>query len=277
LKPTYGRVSLSGIVPLSWSLDHPGPITQTVEDAAVLMELIAGHDARDPYSRRHPVPKYTEALTGNIKGLRIGIPKSYFYDRLAPEVHSAVHAALKTFERLGATMVEIDLPGAPLQRAIFSQIASPEAFAYHEKLLERHWDQYGADVRGRIEAGRMLLSIDYVRAQRARSVMKDECKTAFRAADVIVTPTLPIVAPKIDQTSVELDGTVESIGPALTRFTRHFNITGLPAISIPCGFTPDNLPIGLQIAGKAFDESTVLRAAHAYEQDAKWFERRPLL
>ena len=275
LKPTYGRASLYGVVPLSWSLDHPGPLAKTVEDAAVLMGIIAGHDARDPYSRRIAVPRYTEALTGNIKGLRVGIPKSYFYERISPEVDTAVRAALKNLERLGARMVDVDLPSAPLQRAIFTHIASPEAYSYHEKYLETQGQLYGADVRGRIEAGRLLLSTDYVRAQRARSVMKDECKAIFRVADVIVTPTLPIPPPRIDRLQQPWSDGPETAVASLTRFTRPFNIVGLPTVSLPCGFTNDGLPLGMQITGKAFDEATVLRVAHAYEQDAKWFQRRP--
>lgn len=277
LKPTYGRSSLRGVVPLSWSLDHPGPMAQTVEDVALLLGVIAGHDPQDPYSRKMPVPRYTEALTGNIKGVRVGIPRTYFFDHVAPEVDSAVRVALKTLERLGARMVEVDMPTAALQRAIWTHIASPEAYAFHEHYLEKQGDLYGSDVRGRIESGRLLLSVDYVRAQRARSIMKDECKAAFKSADVIVTPTLPIPPPRIDRLLQPWGSEPETAQASLTRFTRPFNLTGVPTISIPCGFTAENLPIGIQIAGKAFDESMVLRVAHAYEQDAKWFERRPAM
>jgi aspartyl-tRNA(Asn)/glutamyl-tRNA(Gln) amidotransferase subunit A len=249
-------------------------MAQTVEDCALLLGVIAGHDPLDPFSQAKSVPSYTAALTGNVKGLRIGVPRSYFFDGLAPEVDSAIKTALKAFERLGANVVEIDLPLAKLQRGIWSQIASPEAYSYHEKFINEHGDQYGADVRGRIEAGRLLLSIDYVRAQRARTLMKEECRRAFASVDVILVPSLPITPPRIDQGTVQRGSGTEPTGVALTRCTRHFNVIGLPAISIPCGFTADGLPMGLQIAGRPFDEATVLRAAHAYEQDAKWFEKR---
>lgn len=277
LKPTYGRVSLFGAIPLSWSLDHIGPMTQTVEDAAVMLEVIAGHDPRDPYSRDVPVPQYTRALTGNIKGLRVGIPRSFFFEKLVAEVETAVRSALRIMEKLGARLVEIDIPNAPLNRAIFSNIASPEAASYHEPFLRAHADLYGPEVRNRLEAGRLLLSIDYVRAQRARTALKEEFKVAFKTADVIVTPTLPIPAPRIDQPAVQWGNETEAVLSTLTRYTRLFNVVGVPTVSLPCGFTSEGLPIGLQIAGKPFGEGTVLRAAHAYEQEAGWFERRPTI
>src|SRR5215467_9112255 len=166
LKPTYGRCSLRGIVPLSWSMDHPGPIAQTVEDVALLLGVIAGYDSQDPFSQDKPVTDVR--LDGNVKGLRIGLPRPYFFDDLDPQVESAVNKAVKTFERLGASIHEVDLKMAPLQRGIWSQIASPEAYSLHEELLKEHGGRYGADVKTRIEVGRLLLSIDYVRAQRAR-------------------------------------------------------------------------------------------------------------
>jgi len=277
LKPTYGRVSLRGIVPLSWSLDHAGPMTRTVQDAAVLMDVIAGYDSRDPYSRNVDRPRYTDALTGGIKGIRVGIPNKFFYEHLAPPVETAIHAAIRILEKLGAQIVRIDIPGLAIHRATWLQIASPEAYSYHEVHLRNQAALYGADVRGRLEAGRALLSIDYVRAQRARTLIKEQCRQLFDTVDVIVTPTVPIPAPRIDDLNKPWGNGPETSIAALTRFTRFFSVVGFPAISIPCGFTPDGLPVGMQIAGKAFDEFTVLRVAHAYEQDARWFERRPTI
>ena len=265
LKPTYGRVSLRGVVPLSWSLDHAGPMAQTVQDVAMLFQVIDGK------TRMYPLAP----LTGNIRGIRVGIPRTYFYDRLAPEVGGAVAAALKNLEKLGARVFEVNLPSAGMQRGVWLQIASPEVYSFHEPYLKNSANLYSADIRGRIEAGRVLLSIDYVRAQRIRTLMQRECKSVFETVDVIVTPTTPIPAPRIDEVGKPWGSDPEKAATALTRFTRFFNIVGLPAISIPCGFTSDGLPIGMQIVGKAFDESTVLRVAYAYEQDAKWFERRP--
>jgi aspartyl-tRNA(Asn)/glutamyl-tRNA(Gln) amidotransferase subunit A len=277
LKPTYGRVSLNGVIPLSWSLDHPGPMARTVEDVAIILDATAGHDPRDPRTRNIEVPRYADALSGNIKGIRVGIPETYFYEGLAPEVDRAVRRALKNMEQAGARIVEVRLPGIAVHRAVWLHIASPEAFSYHEIHLRTHADQYGPDVRGRLEAGRMLLAIDHVRAQRARSMMKEECKEVFQDVDVVVTPTVPIPAPRSEDLRKPWGHGTETATASLLRFTRFFNITGLPAISIPCGFTSDGLPIGMQIAGKAFDESTVLRVAHAYEQDAGWCERRPAM
>ena len=261
LKPTYGRVSLDGTIPLSWSLDHAGPMARTVEDAAILLKVVAGCDC-------------VKDLTGEIKNIRVGIPRTYFYERVAPEVENAVRAGLRTLEKLGAHLVEVDLPSAPQQRKIFDDIVGPEAYVYHEPFLREHGDLYGTDVRSRIEPGRTMLATEYVRAQRARVAMKEECEKIFASADVIVTPTLPIPPPRIDSLQKPWGADSETAIASLTRFTRPFNIVGLPAVSIPCGFTADGLPIGMQIAGRAFDEATVLRVAYAYEQDAKWFHER---
>jgi aspartyl-tRNA(Asn)/glutamyl-tRNA(Gln) amidotransferase subunit A len=277
LKPTYGRVSLRGVVPLSWSMDHSGPMTRTVQDAAILMQIIAGFDSGDPAARNVDVPRYTESLTGIIKGVRVGIPKNYFFDGLAPSVESAVLAAVRTLEKLGADIVPVEMPGIAIHRAIWLHIASPEAYCYHEGHLQKQAALYGADVRGRLEAAQVLLSIDYVRAQRARALMQKQCRQLFKTIDVIVTPTVPFAAPRIEDVHIPWANGEETAAAALTRFTRFFNVVGLPAISVPCGFTADGLPIGMQIAGSAFDEFTVLRVAHAYEQDARWFERCPAI
>ena len=178
-------------------------------------------------------------------------------------------------EGMGASVVEVDIPNAELQRPIFANIAAPEAFSFHQQYLDSSPELYGQDIRARMEAGRLLLSVDFVRAQRARSILKSDLQAVFEEVDLLVTPTLPIPAPLIDQKVVEWGGETETVLGALTRNTRLFNITGLPAITVPCGFTSNDLPIGLQIAGRAFEEATVLRAAHTYEQDAGWFERRP--
>jgi aspartyl-tRNA(Asn)/glutamyl-tRNA(Gln) amidotransferase subunit A len=260
LKPTYGRVSTQGVIPLSWSCDHAGPMTKTVEDAALLLEVIADENI--------PVPKYVDALTGNVRGVRIGIPNSYFYVGLDPHVAKAMRDALGLMERLGAGMLDVELPAVSVHFDTWVQIAAPEAYAYHEENLKAHGDLYGADVRARLETGRSLLSVDHVRALQVRSMIQTGCTKVLQECDVIVTPTIPTPAPRIkglDQTTIS----------ALTRFTRYFNLSGLPVISVPCGFTPDGLPIGMQIAGRAFDEETVLRVAHAYEQKARWFERQP--
>jgi aspartyl-tRNA(Asn)/glutamyl-tRNA(Gln) amidotransferase subunit A len=278
LKPTYGRVSVRGVTPLSWSFDHAGPMTKTAEDSAILLEIISGHDPGDPYTRIVSVPRYSNALNQNIRGLRVGVPTSYFFEKISSVVEAAVRKALQELERMGAEVVPVVMPGISIHRAVWLQIATAEAYSFHEPYLEKHAALYGSDVRARLEPGRKLLSVDYVRAQRARTMLKDECKRLFEKVDVVVTPTTPIPAPRIEDLNKPWSTASSEIAlTALARLTRYFNVVGLPAISIPCGFTPEGLPIGVQIAGKAFDESTVLRVAHAYEQSARWYERTPTL
>ena len=257
LKPTYGRVSLEGAIPLSWTFDHAGPMARTVEDVAILLNAVSGHDC-------------VKDLTGDVKGLNVGVPLSYFYERFDPQVQKLLRQSLKALEKLGTQLVEVDLPSAPEQRRIFDHIVIPEAYVYHEPFLKEHGDLYGVDVKNRIEPGSTMYSIDYVRALRSQLVMKHEFDEIFKAADVVVTPTSPIPPPRIDALHEPWGADSETAIASLTRFTRPFNIVGLPTVSIPCGFTTDGLPIGMQITGRAFDEATVLRVAHAYEQDAKW-------
>jgi aspartyl-tRNA(Asn)/glutamyl-tRNA(Gln) amidotransferase subunit A len=277
LKPTYGRVSLRGVVPLAWSMDHAGPLARTVEDAAILLEITAGYDPQDPYSRKRDTPRFTEALKETIRGVRVGIPNNYFYDNLTPEVEKALQTAAGVLRRLGAEIAHVDVPAVAIHRAVWLQIATPEAYSFHEARLREHGDQFGRDVRARLEPGRELLSIDYIRAQRARQLIKQECKRLFESIDVLVTPTVPMPAPRVEDLQKPWAGGPETTLGALARCTRFFNVAGLPAISIPCGFTSEDLPLGMQIAGRAFDEFTVLRVAHAYEQETGWFERRPAL
>jgi aspartyl-tRNA(Asn)/glutamyl-tRNA(Gln) amidotransferase subunit A len=275
LKPTNGLVSLHGVIPLSWSLDHAGPITLTVQDAALMLEIIAGYDARDVRSQNVQVPRYTEALIGTVRGIRIGLPRTHFFDRIDPQVKLAVHTALRTLEKMGAQVVEIDIPSAQQQWDIFMNIVTPEAYAWHEQYLTTQRDKYGTEVRDRIETGRDRRAVDYVRAQGARSAMTEECRSVLKDVDVIVTPTMPVLPPRIDETTAEWPDGTEPMYTAMTRYTRPFNIVGLPTISIPCGFSTEHLPIGLQITGKAFDESTVLRVADAYEKETRWSSTRP--
>ena len=248
-KPTYGLISTEGVIPLSSSLDHCGPLTWTVEDAALMLDMtMPGEEIRD---------------------LRIGIPRSHFFERVDPEVHSAVQMALRTLEQLGARMVEVDLPSAPLQKDVFPRIAGPEVYAYHRPFIERYRDLYGADVLTRIEAGGLVPPADTLDARRVQKTMKEECSRALKIADVIVSPTTPITAPLIEQSDVTwLDGSSELVPATLTRFTRFFNLVGTPAISVPCGFTSKGLPVGLQIAGREFDEHTILRVAAACEKES---------
>ncbi len=271
LKPTYGRVSKRGVTPLSWSLDHIGPLTRTVEDAAVVLQAIAGHDPLDASTSEKPVPDYREHLASGAKDLRVGVPKEYFFNNLDPEVEAAVRSAVQTLADQGARVVEVSLPHiADLPGALMA-IQLPEASAYHKAWLAERPDDYGEDVRYRLGLGANYTAIDFVQAQRLReAAVQAWRRDVFSGIDVLATPTTPIQAPTLDQG--DLPTTL-----SLIRFTNPLNLLGLPAISVPCGFTHDGLPIGLQLIGPWFDEATVLRAAFAYEQAHDWRKRRPLV
>ena len=282
LKPTYGRVSRHGLTPLAWSMDHPGPMVRTVEDAAITMNVIAGHDPRDVASVDLPVPDYTAALTGPLvnrtgRGLRIGVPRQHFEAPVDPEVRQAVNDALQQLESLGAEVTEVDFPEFNDAAAISTTMLMSEASTALRDLLATDGDKLYEPVRLRLEAGLFISAADYLRAQQGRAVFDRAARRLLDDVDLLAGPTEPVTAPPLLQQRV-LAGEQE-IGTvaALTQYTRPYNITGFPAISIPCGFSSDNLPIGLQLAGRPFDEETVLRAAHAYEQSTPWHTRRPPL
>lgn len=275
LKPTYGLVSRAGLTPLSWRLDHPGPMVRTVEDAALTMNVIAGHDPADPATTTREVPDYTGALTGSVEGLRIGVVREYFDAPLDSEVETAVRAAIAQLSEMGATVTEVSLPMFADAQAISGTILMSEAAAYHRDLLARDGDKLTPSVRLRLEAGLFVSAADYLKAQQARARFNYEMAQLLREVDLLAGPSEPITAPPILATEVEIgERTVGTVG-ALTQYTRPYNISGTPAISVPCGFSQAGMPIGLQLAGRAFDEVAVLRAAHAYEQATGWHTRRP--
>ena len=271
LKPTYGRVSRFGVVPLSWSLDHCGPMTWTVEDTAYMLQAIAGPDPKDPTSSRAPVPDYSAALKEDIKGLTIGVPRHFFWaddPRIDRETLTVVDAALQTLAELGAQVEEVTIPALRYAGGAQPAIMLSEAFAYHQRLLRSQPEEFGDMVRARFRTGGLLSSADYVQAQRVRNVLKREFAAVLQKVDVIVSPTMSSPAPAF----ATIDGMTTARRPS---FTGPYNLTGMPAISVPCGFTAAGLPVGLQIAGKPFDEPTVLRMAYTYQQHARWFEKRP--
>lgn len=271
IKATYGRVSRYGVVPLSWSLDHCGPMTWTVEDSAIMLQAIAGYDPRDPTSSQAPVPNYAAALQSDVRGLRIGVPRHFFFaddPKIDKQTLAAVDNALSEYEGMGAHIEEISVPMLAHAGAAQPVIMLAEAFAYHQNNLRNKPELFGEMVRARFRTGGLFSAADYVQAQRARNVLKRQFAEALRRVDVIASPTMSNPAPRFD----EMDAMTTSRVPS---FTGPYNLTGMPAISTPCGFTTEGLPIGLQIAGKPFDEPTVFRAAYAYEQRARLFERRP--
>ena len=270
LKPTYGRVSRYGAIPLAWSLDHVGPLTKSVEDAAIMLAAIAGPDPKDPSASSRPLADYRQEMRGSIRGLRLGVPRQYFFEHVDPEIQKLVSAAIHQLESMGATLVEVDIPDLENCSAMEAHITLAEATSYHEPYLKRQADDYGPGVRTNLEAGRYLLATDYVKSQRARTLLQRNFNQAFKHADVIVSPTLPALPPLVGEVWVQSGNLREHVIDAFLRFNIPFDLTGFPAISIPCGLGSTGLPIGLQIAGKAFDETTVLRVANAYEQSTEW-------
>ena len=275
LKPTYGLVSRYGLSALSWSLDHPGPMTRTVEDTAITMNVIAGHDPKDVASAKVDIPDYTSALTGDVKGLRIGIVKEYFEAPLDPQVRKAVMDAISLLESMGAEIKEVSYPMFNQSQAISSTVLMAEATAYHRDLLEKDGHQLYEPIRQRLEAGLFISAAEYLRAQQARSIFDQQGRRLLDEVDLLAGPTEPVTAPEILASKVMAGEQEVGVVGALTQYTRPYNINGFPAISVPCGFSDDEMPIGLQLAGRPFDELTVLRAAHAYEQANDWHTRRP--
>ncbi|MCH8813915.1 MAG: amidase [Chloroflexi bacterium] len=271
VKPTFGLVSRRGIVPLSWSLDHVGPLTRTVEDAAIVLQVIAGHDPLDDSSANEPVPDYRAGLRDGVRGLRVGVPEGFFFDGLEDEVEVAVRAAIETLKAEGAAVSSISLPRIDEIPNAVTAIMLPEALAYHQKWLNERPDDYGESVRFRLELAATIPAVTYVQAQRFREIVVREWREqVFSQVDVLACPTTAVSAPAIDQS--ELSTTFN-----LIRLTNPLNLLGTPCVSLPCGFTKAGLPIGLQLVGRWFDEATVLRAAFAYEQATDWHKRRPAL
>lgn len=269
LKPTFGRVSRAGLLPLSWSLDHAGPLTRTAEDAAIILQALAGWDEADDWSSHEPVPDYRAHLADGVRGLRIGVPDSFFTDSLLPETDAAVKEALRTLEGLGAIVEPVTLPYiADIPNAV-TAIMLPEALAYHQKWMAERPDDYADDVRYRLELGATFTAVDYVNGQRFREMAVRAWRDdVFSRCDLIATAATQTTATPIEASDL-------SVVFSLIRLTNPLNLLGIPAISVPCGFSPDGLPIGLQLAGRWWDEATVLRAAHAYEQATDWHKRRP--
>jgi aspartyl-tRNA(Asn)/glutamyl-tRNA(Gln) amidotransferase subunit A len=277
LKPTYGRLSRYGMTVLSWSQDHPGPMTRTVEDCALVMNAVAGYDPRDPSSANMSIPDFTKSLTENIKGLRVGVPKEPFEDPVDSEVEHFVRSAIELLSKLGATIHEMSWPMYHESKAISSTILMAEATAYHSQLMKRQGSRLDPKVRLRLEAGLLISAVDYIQAQRARRLFYQQSCDLFKNVDLLAGPTVPITACNIGTEEVQIGNTLLGVIPLLTQHTRPYNLNGFPAITVPCGFSRNGLPVGFQLAGKPFDEAMVLRAAFAYEQATEWHQRRPLI
>jgi aspartyl-tRNA(Asn)/glutamyl-tRNA(Gln) amidotransferase subunit A len=271
LKPTYGRVSTRGVIPLSPSLDHVGPITRTVLDAALMLQAISGFDTKDPRSADMPVADYVAAFRGGSQRMRIGVPRKFFYDELDPEIASAVEEALVVLRALTGNLSEIELD-VPTDR----KLQSAESYAYHAEFVSRNPELYRPETLRRIRTGEGISNAEVEQRLRELKEIRCEIDKVFEAVDVLITPTTPVAAPTIAglKQSPELLRPRETL---LLRNTRPVNVWGLPAISIPCGFTTAGLPIGLQIIGPQWREDRVLQLAYAYEQATAWHKRIPEL
>jgi len=277
LKPTYGRVSRHGVVPLSWSLDHVGPLAKTVEDAALMLGVLAGHDDRDPTSSTRRVDNYRAALRRSPRGLKIGIPQEHFFDVISDEMRAAFDAAVATLKRLGVRVTPVSIPSLPLASVAELAIMMPEASAYHARALRSRPQDIGADVRAFLEMGRLVPASAMVAAQRLRARLAAECAAVFQRVDALAVPSMAVPAPRIEEATVTIGGVVIDVATGLSRNMMPFNLTGLPAIAVPCGRSSSGLPLGLQIAAAPFAEATVVRIAHAYEQATEWHAERPAL
>ena len=269
IKPTYGRASRAGVMTLSWTLDHTGPLARTVEDCAYLLQAMAGHDARDPASAARPVDDYVGALAGNVKGLRIGVPRNYFFMDVDPDVVGAFENALDVLRKLGAEVRDLTIPAFDLARAFFLILAA-EAFAYHEHDLRTKPELYGDVLRERLLAGALITASEYIQAQRIRMQTCAEVTEAMKSVDILATPTTVTPAPSFKASyDTSLAFPRSNMGP--------FNLTGQPTLAIPCGFSKSGLPIGFQVSGRPWEETTVFRLGHAYQQATDWHTRRPKL
>ena len=270
LKPTFGRVSKEGCVPLGFSLDHIGPMARTMRDCAAMLQVMAGFDPLDRSSARVPVPDMLSGLNGSFDGVRIGVPREYFFDvpELNAEVRRSVLAAIDEIRKAGASVQDVAIPHAAIARNAQRAIMFSEAYAYHESDLRTRPELYGKYTRQQIQQGALYSAADFVQAERVRSLITDEALSALNGVDVLVTPTMLNVAPRFD----EYD---QDSMRRLPTFTAIWNLTGLPAASVCCGFSEAGLPIGMQIIARPFDEPTLLRVGDAYQRITDWHIRTP--
>jgi aspartyl-tRNA(Asn)/glutamyl-tRNA(Gln) amidotransferase subunit A len=276
LKPTYGRVSRVGIASLSWSLDHAGPLARSVGDCAVTLAALAGFDSRDPGSADVPVHDYLGELELGVKGLRIGVPRNYFFEHVEPEVEANVRAAIRRLEAEGAQIVEVDVPMPDAIIPTEFGLCMPEASAYHRETIRTRAELYEPDVRTFVEAGMMVPAVDYIAALRTRTLIQAAWRRMFEGLDALIGPAVAAVATRRDQESVTwADGTVEAASSVFIRLSAPANVTGLPSVSVPCGTGRLGLPTAFQVIGRPFGEARILRIARAYERTSDWPVRKP--
>lgn len=269
LKPTYGRVSLRGVFPLSWNLDHVGPLTKCVKDAALMLQIISVYDVHDPTAMKMITGDYLGHLVDDMAGRKVALGVGEYIEGAEPELVTAVCQAANVFEAMGCHVEEVNVDwmrDAALANKVMTQ---SDGAAVHRDRLQQHPELFGDDIRRRLEDGARTTSTEYILARRTQTEIKKRCEQFFESYDILLTPTTPIAAP-----TVEGHDAVEQAG-RLTRFTAPFNLTGLPALSVPCGLTNDGLPIGLQIVSRAWSDARVLNAGYAYEQATEWHKQQP--
>ena len=272
LKPTYGRVSLRGIMPLSWNLDHAGPITRKVEDAALLLQVMGGYDEKDPVSVKTLPGDYSSHLRDSMKERKAALAIGDFIEETTDaEILNAIREAARILEEQGVTITELNVDFLKEAAQANTVMIQADGAAFHRERLKEHPDWFGTDVRQRLETGAAFTSSEYVLARRTQAEARRRCEILFDEYDILLLPTTPIPAPFL-----EGENAIER-ARQLTRFTAPFNLTGLPALSVPCGLTKEGLPIGLQIVSRPWNESGVLRAGYAFQQATQWHTLKPAL
>lgn len=269
LRPTRGLISLRGVAPMSWTLDTVGPMVRTAEDLALMLRAITGYDPADPVSVRREPEDYVVSPEGGLGGIRIGLPREHFFRGLEPSVERAVSMAMDTLANAGAIVQDIDLPGGEEALASAKLISLVDTVAYHRERLAESPERFGEDVRKRLEDAKERSGMDYALARQEGRQWARRVTQSLDKVDVLLTPTVPVIAPALEgRDSVAAVAT-------LTLFTYPFSLTGMPALSLPCGFSEDGLPIGMQLVGAPFSEGLLLRVAHAYQRITDWHTRRP--
>jgi aspartyl-tRNA(Asn)/glutamyl-tRNA(Gln) amidotransferase subunit A len=273
LKPTYGLVSTRGVIPLSWTFDHVGPMTRTAADSAILLKAIAGYDPVEPTSREMLVADYNEGIQEEISTLRVGVAREFFFEDLDKEIEAAVSDSLQVLQSLTAGVRDVALP-ASTQETLRAAVRAAEAYAYHATYLEKSAALYQAETLKRLRGGADIKAAAYIHGKREVDLTRRTVGKIFEEVDVVVTPTTAVLPPLLRDVTKDVEASIAFSGRSI-RNTSPFNVYGLPTISIPCGFTRLGLPIGLQISGPPEKDAIVLRLAHAYQQETDWHARRP--
>jgi aspartyl-tRNA(Asn)/glutamyl-tRNA(Gln) amidotransferase subunit A len=273
MKATYGRVSRVGVFPLSWNLDHTGPMTRTVQDSALMLQACAGYDPLDPASANVPVPNFSEKLGHDIKGLRIGIPRPLFQDNCGEEILGAFNAAVAQMETLGAEIVDVDSITHGELQATFWPLTCADAAAYHLADMQTQAQDYNPDLRLILALGNLVRGTSYLQCQRVREQIRRDMLQQLETIDLFMLPTTGVMPAPIRSESPGL----YLMAPDFAIYTPVFNLTGFPALALPCGFSSAGLPLGFQLAGRPFDETTVFQVGHAYERAAGWYQQHPTL